>query len=178
MHPGYLYKWEGEMDRERIQGRHQSSQDPYFDETDPVRQGGRGRPGLNRQTAASYRPDDYERAPKTRIEKGAGSGSLRTAGIARYPRGMEKKGRRAGEEQAHYRRPDEDIRDEILDKLREDRTMDAASVEVVLRDGRITLNGEVDSAYSEQHLIELIDGVLGVEAVESRLQAGGHGAEE
>ena len=133
-----------------------------------------GRPGIREDERAAYRPPGYDAAPKVSAEPAAGPGAG-TAGVARYPQGVERHGRHADE--PRYRRPDSEIRDEITDKLTTDPTLDASRLEITVSGGSVNLKGLVDSEDSRRRIHDLIERILGVEEVsDGALQADPHAA--
>jgi hypothetical protein len=71
-----------------------------------------------------------------------------------------------------YRRTDERIREEVCEFLTEDGLLDASSIEVLVEDGEVTLEGNVRSRAQKRRAEDLAEIVLGVHDVHNRLRIG------
>ena len=69
-----------------------------------------------------------------------------------------------------YRRSDERIREEICDLLSDDRSVDASEIVVEVRDGEVTLTGQVPSREQKHHARECVEHVRGVNDVFNQLR--------
>ena len=71
---------------------------------------------------------------------------------------------------ARYTRPDERIRDDVYDRLMGDTGIDASDVDVIVKNGEVTLSGTVRDRLDKRRLEELVEGVLGVRDVHNQLR--------
>jgi hypothetical protein len=69
-----------------------------------------------------------------------------------------------------YTRSDERIREHVCDVLMDDSHLDAADIEVEVKDGEVTLNGTVDSRDAKRHAEGLAEQATGVKDVHNRLR--------
>ncbi|MCL2777625.1 MAG: BON domain-containing protein [Polyangiaceae bacterium] len=74
-----------------------------------------------------------------------------------------------GQRRAHGER-DEQIYDEVLERLSNDATIDGSEIEIILHDGEVTLSGSVPRAADRARAEVLADGVFGVVRVVNRLR--------
>jgi osmotically-inducible protein OsmY len=74
-----------------------------------------------------------------------------------------------------YRRSDERIRDDVNDRLTDDRYLDASEIEVAVKDGEVTLSGVVFRREDKRWAEDLVERVSGVVYVQNnlRVQAAG-----
>lgn len=72
-----------------------------------------------------------------------------------------------------YARSDVHIREDVCDLLTDDPHVDASSVEVLVRDGEVTLSGAVDSRDARRHAEDLADRIRGVKHVGNDLRVAG-----
>lgn len=70
---------------------------------------------------------------------------------------------------------DDEIRDVILEQLREYPNLSADDVDVIVRDGHITLSGRVGTDAEAQVAVALLDDVLGLDDYTSELMVGEQG---
>jgi osmotically-inducible protein OsmY len=70
----------------------------------------------------------------------------------------------------NYKRSDERLREEILDRLTDDHYIDASEIEVEVKSGEITLSGVVDERNAKRRAEDLAESVSGVTHVENRLK--------
>jgi hypothetical protein len=75
----------------------------------------------------------------------------------------------SGLRRAHGER-DEQIYDDVLDRLSNDATIDGSDLEIILHEGEVTLSGSVPTAADRARAEVLADGVLGVVRVVNRLR--------
>ena len=78
-----------------------------------------------------------------------------------------------------YRRSDERIRDEVCERLTDDRRVDASEITVEVKDGEVTLTGRVPTRDQKRQASECVEDIPGVREVFNQLQidrayAGGH----
>ncbi|HUJ12906.1 MAG TPA: BON domain-containing protein [Thermoanaerobaculia bacterium] len=71
-----------------------------------------------------------------------------------------------------YRRSDERIREEVNERLTEDRHVDATDIDVNVERGVVTLSGRVDSRFEKRRAEDVADSVRGVVDVMNALRAG------
>ena len=78
----------------------------------------------------------------------------------------------------NYVRSDDRIRDDINERLTQDRFVDASDIDVVVNRGEVTLTGAVDSRLARRRAEDIADAVLGVTHVQNNLRVhdGGPGA--
>ncbi len=69
----------------------------------------------------------------------------------------------------NYQRPDERIADEIHQILTDDPYLDATHIEVTVKDGEVTLSGNVANRWAKRYAEEILDGCRGVHDVQNRL---------
>jgi hypothetical protein len=77
----------------------------------------------------------------------------------------------------NYIRSDDRIRDDINERLTQDRLVDATDVDVVVKRGEVTLNGLVDSRLARRRAEDIADAVLGVTHVQNNLRVHDGGRE-
>jgi osmotically-inducible protein OsmY len=70
----------------------------------------------------------------------------------------------------NYRRSDERIREEVLDKLTDDPYVDASEIEVAVEGSEVTLMGLVDERTAKRRAEDIVESVTGVKHVENRLK--------
>lgn len=78
----------------------------------------------------------------------------------------------AGRGPRGYRRSDERIREDINDRLTEDRYIDASDIEVSVNDCIVTLTGRVDSRAAKRRTEDIAESVSGVTDVSNQLRVG------
>ncbi|MFL6549741.1 MAG: BON domain-containing protein [Povalibacter sp.] len=76
-----------------------------------------------------------------------------------------------------YRRSDERIREEVHECLTDDHHVDASNIEVEVRDGEVTLTGNVDSRDQKRRAERLIEQLSGVVDVHNRLRVSSSGSD-
>jgi osmotically-inducible protein OsmY len=69
-----------------------------------------------------------------------------------------------------YKRSDERIREEISDQMSEDGTLDASTIEVKVKDGDVTLTGDVLSRQDKRRAEDIAESILGIGNVENRIR--------
>ncbi|MBI1682594.1 BON domain-containing protein [Caulobacter hibisci] len=69
-----------------------------------------------------------------------------------------------------YRRSDERIREDVSDRLTDDGWLDASAIEVLVKDGEITLNGTVHARDDKRRAELLAESVSGVDHVQNNLR--------
>lgn len=70
----------------------------------------------------------------------------------------------------NYSRSDERIRDDVSDRLSDDRHIDASDIEVTVNGGEVTLDGTVDSRMAKRHAEDLAESCSGVKHVQNNLR--------
>jgi hypothetical protein len=70
----------------------------------------------------------------------------------------------------NYVRSDDRIRDDINERLTQDRFVDASDIDVVVKRGEVTLTGAVDSRLARRRAEDIADAVLGVTHVQNNLR--------
>lgn len=91
----------------------------------------------------------------------AGPSTYVPGGEVKYYRGKGPKG---------YRRADERIKEEINERLTDDRFLDATEVEVEVREGEVTLSGTVADRSAKRRAEDLAESISGVKHLENRLR--------
>jgi osmotically-inducible protein OsmY len=81
-----------------------------------------------------------------------------------------RKGSYAGRGPRGYRRSEERIREDINDRLTDDRYVDASDVEVTVNNGMVTLTGHVDSRDAKRRAEDIVECVSGVTDVSNQLR--------
>jgi hypothetical protein len=79
-------------------------------------------------------------------------------------------GQHRGKGPKNYTRSEERIKEDVSDALSEDSFLDASGIEVSVKEGEVTLNGEVDSRYSKHRAEDLSEDVTGVTNVQNNLR--------
>jgi hypothetical protein len=104
-------------------------------------------------------------------EQNTGYGSLygNPSGPSTYVQGGEIKHFR-GRGPKNYRRPDNLIREDINDRLTDDRYVDASEIEVDVKEGEVILSGYVPDRAAKRRAEDLAEGVFGVKYTENRLK--------
>ena len=72
-----------------------------------------------------------------------------------------------------YRRSDERIKEDVSDRLAEDRYVDASDIEVAVENGEVTLSGSVDDRQARRRAEDLAEQVSGVSHVQVHLRTKG-----
>jgi hypothetical protein len=117
---------------------------------------GYGRPDDDRNIGEGYRGGrDY----------GAGPGHV-AFGYRPRPGEVSHRGRGP----RNYVRSDDRIRDDINERLTQDRFVDASDIDVVVNRGEVTLTGAVDSRLARRRAEDIADAVLGVTHVQNNLR--------
>jgi hypothetical protein len=70
-----------------------------------------------------------------------------------------------------YRRSDDCVREDVCERLSEDRRLDASDIEVTISHGEITLDGTVESTYAKRRAEDAATDVAGVHHVQNNLRA-------
>jgi hypothetical protein len=70
-----------------------------------------------------------------------------------------------------YRRSDERIHEDVNDRLTDAHDLDATAITVQVKDGEVTLNGQVDSKFAKRRAEDVADIVPGVRHVQNNLRA-------
>lgn len=79
-------------------------------------------------------------------------------------------GQHRGKGPKNYTRSEDRIREDVSDALSEDSFLDASDIEVSVKEGEVTLNGQVDSRYSKHRAEDLSEDVTGVTNVQNNLR--------
>jgi osmotically-inducible protein OsmY len=79
----------------------------------------------------------------------------------------------------NYARSDERVREDINDRLSDDSWIDASEIEVQVKDGEVTLSGQVERREDKRRAEDLAEQVSGVKHVQNnlRVQAGAGGSQ-
>lgn len=77
----------------------------------------------------------------------------------------------AGRGPRNYRRSDARIEEDVCDALMRDPHVDASDVDVRVRDGEVTLTGEVEDRKARRHAEEVVERCAGVRDVHNHLKA-------
>lgn len=91
-------------------------------------------------------------------------------GIRRFFASDEGRGPHAGKGPKGYRRSDERIREDVCDRIATWGWVDASDVEVDVRDGEVTLTGQIRSRRDKRMLEEMIEHASGVRDVHNQLR--------
>lgn len=70
----------------------------------------------------------------------------------------------------NYSRSDDRIREDVSDRLSDDRHIDASDIEVSVSGGEVTLDGTVDSRAAKRHAEDLAESCSGVKHVQNNLR--------
>ena len=76
----------------------------------------------------------------------------------------------AGRGPKGYQRSDERIREEVSDRLMADDTIDASEIEVMVKDGEVTLKGSVDHRWAKRRAEDMAEQVMGVRDVMNQIR--------
>ncbi|NMJ42828.1 BON domain-containing protein [Roseomonas sp. JC162] len=128
----------------------------------------RDKPGRERD---EYRDEDWPSA-LTQDRIGVGQQDPFSAGQAEGPhRGKGPRG---------YSRNDEQIREDVCSRLADDSNLDATDIEVEVKDGEVTLAGNVRERGDKRRAEDIADAASGVKHVQNnlRLKPAGSGGEE
>ncbi|MGN6603939.1 MAG: BON domain-containing protein [Ginsengibacter sp.] len=79
-------------------------------------------------------------------------------------------GQHRGKGPKNYTRSEERIREDVSDQLTDDSWLDASGIEVSVKNGDVTLSGEVDSKYAKHRAEDLAEDVTGVKNVQNNLR--------
>jgi hypothetical protein len=69
-----------------------------------------------------------------------------------------------------YARSDDRVREHVCDALMDDPQLNAADIEVEVKDGEVTLSGSVESRQAKRHAEDLAEQATGVKDVHNRLR--------
>lgn len=69
-----------------------------------------------------------------------------------------------------YRRSDERISEDVHDRLTDDPWLDATDIEVTVKDGEVTLSGQVDNREAKHRAERLVEDLSGVRHVQNNLR--------
>jgi hypothetical protein len=126
---------------------------PYADRPYPGEYGDRGRGARSRGGNRPWDRAEEEQAwRRPSAWLGTDSGSYRGVG----PKG--------------YTRSDDRIREHVCDMLTDDSHLNAVEIEVVVKDGEVTLSGTVDSRGARRHAEDLAEQASGVKHVQNNLR--------
>ena len=67
------------------------------------------------------------------------------------------------------RRPDERIKEEILDLFSSQRQFNASGIRVTVKEGIVTLSGKIDDPYGMQTAAKMVENILGVLEINNNL---------
>ncbi len=67
-------------------------------------------------------------------------------------------------------RPDDDVHDDLLERLGDDRDVDISNIDVIVASGHVVLNGTIPEEHGKERAGEIAAGTPGVSAVENRLR--------
>lgn len=87
--------------------------------------------------------------------------------------GRSSTGQHRGRGPKGYRRSDERIHEDVCERLTEDPLIDASNIEVIVKDGEITLNGTVTSRGLKRRAEDLAELASGVSHVQNNLRVQG-----
>lgn len=164
-YPEYGY---GQSDQDRVgrtgqyadQDRYQTRSNRWYAERDSASQdydrsfdpygfGGRNymerNPQWRPEREEQFRTGDYRQASDYRYSDHAGRG----------PR--------------DYTRSDERLKEDLCERLTRAPHIDASDISVEVNDGRVTLNGKVDSRHTKYNVENLVDVCMGVKEIDNRL---------
>lgn len=79
-------------------------------------------------------------------------------------------GRHAGRGPKGYKRSDERIKEDVNERLTQDPHIDAGDIEVQVKDGEVTLTGNVDSRQIKRRAEDMIENISGVREVHNQLR--------
>jgi hypothetical protein len=89
--------------------------------------------------------------------------------------GTERFGEFRGRGPKGYQRSDERIREDVCDRLSDDRSVDASEIEVSVSNCEVTLNGTVDSREQKRRAEDCAEDVSGVKNVQNNLRVSRQG---
>ncbi|MFN7144440.1 MAG: BON domain-containing protein [Myxococcota bacterium] len=92
----------------------------------------------------------------TRDWQGSEGGGFQGRGLSRGPKG--------------YKRSDERIREEICDRLMGETGIDASDIDIQVKNGEVTLSGNVKHRDDKRRVEDLVETVLGVKDVNNQLR--------
>jgi len=75
-----------------------------------------------------------------------------------------------GKAPKNYERSDERIKEEICDRLMSQGMFDPSDVEIEVKDGVVSLQGNVDSRSTKYQLEEISEGILGVKDIDNKVK--------
>jgi osmotically-inducible protein OsmY len=122
----------------------------------PYRYYGPGYRGVGYYSVMYQGSDEGEGQPQDegRWQQSRSAGSQQPAG--RWAGGF------AGRGPKGYQRSDERIREEVSDRLMADDMIDASEIEVIVKQGEVTLKGSVDNRWAKRRVEDLAEQVMGV----------------
>jgi hypothetical protein len=110
--------------------------------------------------------DGHDRGTQSRSGYSQGDGSTQQRDRSTF-------GEHTGKGPRGYQRSDERIREDAHEALTQDGSVDASDIEVQVRDGEITLSGNVSSRQAKRAAEDCVERVSGVKDVKNQLQVSG-----
>jgi hypothetical protein len=129
----------------------------------PIRQRGAG------QSMGGYEHEEAEHGSTRDIGARGGYGIRETDRWPR-PESLSGKGRFTGKGPKNYRRCDDNICEEVCQRLSDDPDVDATDIEVSVRDGEVTLSGVVDGRSMKRAAEDCVENVSGVRDVHNEIR--------
>jgi hypothetical protein len=131
-------------------------------------------PGLSRwaRGALDYRPDDADLRRDVQDRDPAPRGYHDPRPDYREPRSFRVPSAEdhRGQGPKGYRRSDPRIHEDVNDRLTDDPMIDATNVEVLVRNGEVTLNGTVASRFAKRRAEDVAESVSGVTHLQNNLR--------
>ncbi len=127
---------------------------------------------LDEQRPEYYDPDHVYRG-RDRFNSGYGASLYSRRAFGPSSNEAPREGRYRGFGPKGYARSDARIREDICDDLTDAPYVDASDVEVLVRNGEVTLSGTVENRQSRRHAEDLAEGARGVLHVQNNLRVAG-----
>lgn len=119
-----------------------------------------------------YDPDHVYRG-RDRFNSGYGASHYSRRAVGPSSNEPLREGTYRGRGPKGYARSDERIREDVCDGLTDDPHVDASNVEVLVRNGEVTLTGTVDNRQARRHAEDLAERAPGVTHLQNNLRVAG-----
>jgi hypothetical protein len=161
----YPEGWQS-RDKER---RSRHPEEERVERDSPEMRRAHGRYSASEQGEDRRRWDD-ESGARYRPGSGSYGGGMERQGTSDHGERHHWEGRFRGAGPKGYSRSDERIREDVCDRLTEDAHLDASDVEVVVKDGEVTLDGTVGRRQDKRAAEDLAERASGVKHVQNNLR--------
>ncbi len=103
-------------------------------------------------------------------QRGNYGGGQYGGGMGSYSGGLSAPGSHAGRGPKNWQRSDDRIKEDVNERLTEHSHIDATEIEIQVRNGEVTITGEVEDRRIKRMVEDLVEGVSGVKEVHNQLR--------